>query len=134
MNLIDSCYLYALNYLSYPATYFGLKNGNICVFGYDNSLTSGLLVSGALLADSQCYQDCNLVPINATLSYYNSSSVPKCGSNSTISIYQLSNIPKALLQMTNKTSSLALTTKVKTFSNLFNFRANTLMLDATMKS
>lgn len=111
-DLIDTCYLYALNYLSYPATFFGLKNGNVCVFGYDNSLTSGLLISSDVLTDNQCYQDCNSIFNDESQSASNSSNLPKCGSKTTVSIYQLSNTPKALEAMTKPSSALALANKV----------------------
>lgn len=106
INSIDTCYTYAKNYLSSSATFFGLTNGTTCAFGYDNGLSSGLLVSGGLLPDSQCYQDCNSSSNYTSLSFYNSSNLPKCGSQSTISIYQLSNSAKSLSFQTNGTIAL----------------------------
>lgn len=103
-DMIKTCYETSKNYLSYPATFFGLKDGSICVFGYDNALASGLIASGNVLSDTQCNQDCG--SSSKSNEFFNSSNLQKCGSSTTISLYQLSNSARSLSFKSDKTESL----------------------------
>lgn len=102
--MINTCFLMAQNHLSNPATYFGLKEGNVCVIGYDSSLAAGTIATGGVLSDNYCYQDCG--SISASLAFYNTSNLAKCGSQTTSSLYQISNSAKTLKFKTNGKAAL----------------------------
>lgn len=94
-----TCYEHAVKQ---HATFFGLHHGNYCFFGDEKS---DLTISGDILPDSQCYQDCSSV--EKTRKEYLKSGNHKCGSHKTTSVFQIAYVMRNLGYRTDATTALS---------------------------
>lgn len=93
--ITDACYAYAM---SQSAVFFGLQNGNVCMYGNEKTNLVGLQTN------DQCYMDCG--SSKNTQTYYLNSNKAKCGSKTTASIFQIGHSGSPMSFFTDPVASL----------------------------